>query len=123
MRNILIILHLSCLLFINSQKNHLLNKQNSFKIIEFQANDIKKGVYIMTKKQCPRCKETLLFLNKNKIAFKELKFDITEDRAKVWTLLKQEKNLPKNITFPIIIINGKLTHSHENLTEFLKTVK
>lgn len=77
----------------------------------------------MTKKQCPRCKETLLFLNKNKIAFKELKFDITEDRAKVWTLLKQEKNLPKNITFPIIIINGKLTHSHENLTEFLKTVK
>lgn len=57
------------------------------------------------------------------MAFKELKYDNTEDREKVWVLLKREKKLPKNITFPIVVINGKLTHIHDDFTQFLKTIK
>ncbi|MFI0427027.1 MAG: glutaredoxin domain-containing protein [Flavobacterium sp.] len=122
MKNVLIVFHLSCLLFF-AHHNVVFENIISNPANEFQKEDLKKGIFIMTKKGCPRCKETLLYLNNNKIAFKELKYDNTADRAKVWTLLKQEKNLPKNITFPIVVINGKLTHSHDNLTQFLKTIK
>lgn len=124
MKNILfLIINLFCITCFSQQNPVKKEKETSVPTLKTPATNLNKGVFVMTKKACPRCEETLLYLKKNKIAFTELKYDSAEDRAKIWNLIKNDTTLPKNITFPIIIINGNLSHSHQDLTKFLKTIK
>jgi glutaredoxin len=124
MKNILfLILNLFCVVCFSQQNPTIKKKETSVPAVKIPVTTINKGVFVMTKTACPRCEETLLYLKKNKIVFTQLKYDSAEDRAKIWVLIKEDKSLPKNITFPIIVINGKLSHSHVDLTKFLKTIK
>jgi glutaredoxin len=124
MKNILfLIIHLFCFASFSQQNPTTKKKEITAPAIKIPLANLNKGVFVMTKKACPRCEETVSYLKKNKITFNELKYDSAEDRAKIWNLIKEDKSLPKNITFPIIVINGKVSHSHEDLTKFLKTIK
>jgi len=124
MKNILfLIINLFCITCFAQQNPTNKKKETSVPTVKLPVANLNKGVFVMTKTACPRCEETLLYLKKNKIVFTQLKYDSAEDRAKIWNLIKEDKSLPKNITFPIIVINGKVSHSHEDLTKFLKTIK
>lgn len=124
MKNIVfLIIHLFCITCFSQQNPTTKKKEITAPVLKMPVSNLNKGVFVMTKKACPRCEETLLYLKKNKIAFTELKYESAEDRAKIWNLIKDDKSLPKNITFPIVVLNGKASHSHEDLTKFLKTIK
>lgn len=124
MKNILfLITYLFCISCFSQQNPTVKKKETSAPTLKISASNLNKDIFVMTKKACPRCEETVSYLKENKITFNELKYDSAEDRAKIWNLIKEDKSLPKNITFPIIVSNGKVSHSHEDLTKFLKTIK
>ncbi|MBC5835686.1 hypothetical protein G6N05_13100 [Flavobacterium sp. F372] len=124
MKNIVFLIILLFYIASFSQQNPTVKKkENASPTLKIPVANLNKGVFIMTKKACPRCEESISYFKKNKIVFNELKYDSADDRAKIWNLIKEDKSLPKSITFPIIVINGKVSHSHEDLPKFLKTIK
>ena len=84
--------------------------------------DLSKGIIVFSKDDCPRCNYTLNYLSEKDIPFKLL--DISEpgdNNQLMWKVLR-ENGVTKTITTPMIFVNGKLTHSHEDLKGFLKTL-
>lgn len=123
MKNILFLLFQLICISSFSQQNTTVKKKETIPTVKISNSNLSKGIFVMTKPACPRCAETLLYFKKNKIVYTELLYNNAEDRAKIWNLIKDDKSLPKNITFPILVINGKISYSHEDLTKFLKTIK
>jgi hypothetical protein len=96
MKNILLLLiNLFYITCFSQQNPTSKKKETSAPTIKMPNANLNKGVFVMTKKACPRCEVTLLYLKKNKIVFNELKYDSAEDRAKIWNLIKEDKSLPK----------------------------
>ena len=84
--------------------------------------DLNKGIIIFTKEGCPRCEKTIKYLNTNKIEFTELTITNNQKNNELmWKKINSVK--PIKITFPVIINNEKLTHSHNDLDLFLKNLK
>ena len=87
--------------------------------------DITKGILVFDKTGCPRCHMTTSYLMDNNIDFKLLNVtENTEYQKLMWALLRKNNVSPdtKEILMPVIMINGKLTHTHEDLRTFLKTI-
>lgn len=87
-----------------------------------QTPDFSTELIIFGKDGCPRCAKTLKYLIKNNIDFKYINTNKSEDlNALMWKMLK-DAGAKDNVTMPIIVKNGKLTHSHKNLDEFLTSI-
>ena len=88
------------------------------------SNDLNElnGIIVFSKKGCSRSKKTIDYLNDKKIKHTEL--DITSNKEN-YELMWEKLNLktPTNITFPVIIVNNKPSHSHKDLDLFLKKYK
>lgn len=87
-----------------------------------QATDFSSGLIIFGKDGCPRCNKTLKYLIKNNIDFKYINTSKSIDlNSLMWEMLKEE-GAKDNITMPVIVNKGKLTHTHKNLEEFLTKI-
>jgi len=84
--------------------------------------DCSKGIIVFTKTGCPRCNKTLNYLVDNNIQFKYM--DVVKNQEfndLMWEKL-HDNNVSNEIVMPVIIINGKLSHSHKDLDLFLKKI-
>lgn len=82
--------------------------------------DLSKGVILFSKNGCSRCSWAINYLNENDIKYTNL--NVTENQeyhALMWQKLSENK-VTSAVTMPVVIINGKLTHSHKDLDSFLK---
>lgn len=86
-------------------------------------DDLSKGIVIFTKEGCPRCEKTINYLLEKDYNFKYYNTSAsTEINQLMWKKIEEKKASDK-ITMPVILVNGKLSHSHADLTAFLKTLK
>jgi glutaredoxin len=100
---------------INSKKSETLNS--------FSKIDLSKGVVVFTKTGCSRCNKTVNYLIENNIKYTGLNITENQDiNNLMWQKLSENK-VSNEITMPVIIVNGKLTHSHKDLDTFLKKIK
>ena len=100
-----------------------------------EGDDINTGIVIFDKSDCSRCENATSYLLDNDIDFKWIPLptndqvrtqDMSDNLRSNRRLLSQkmqENGMFGSYTTPVIIIDGKLTHSHSNLTEFLTTIK
>lgn len=88
--------------------------------------DITKGIVVFSKDGCSRCHYTTSYLLDNNIDFKLLNTSENKDHKDLmWILIKEDNPLAgiKNITMPVILINGKLSHSMKDLKLFVADLK
>lgn len=88
--------------------------------------DITKGIVVFSKDGCSRCHYTTSYLLDNNIDFKLLNTSENKDyNHLMWTLIKENNPLAgvKNVTMPVILINGKLSHSMKDLKSFVADLK
>jgi glutaredoxin len=88
--------------------------------------DITKGIVVFSKDGCSRCHYTTSYLLDNNIDFKLLNTSENKDyNHLMWTLIKENNPLAgiKNVTMPVILINGKLSHSMKDLKSFVTDLK
>lgn len=119
----------------NSKKNISYKVNFSYKVIKEEkkpttfenqnySNDLfdLNSIVVFTKKGCSRSKKTIDYLNFNNIKFIELNTTDNKENAEImWKKINPTK--PISITYPVIVINNKLTHSHKDLDLFLKQIK
>ena len=119
----------------NSKKNISYKVNFSYKVIKEEkklttfenqnySNDLfdLNSIVVFTKKGCSRSKKTIDYLNFNNIKFIELNTTDNKENAEImWKKINLTK--PISITYPVIVINNKLTHSHKDLDLFLKQIK
>jgi glutaredoxin len=87
------------------------------------TDDMSKGIYIFTKDGCPRCEITLEHMINKNLSFKYYNTTNNPDKNELmWKKIK-EKRASEKVTMPVVIVNGKLSHSHTDLNAFLKTLK
>ena len=88
---------------------------------------INEGIVIFDNVECNRCNKSTSYMLDNNINFKIVDISPTEANAKnrdfMQKVIKEkDKNLTQYIT-PIFIVNGKMSHSHQDLDAFLKSLK
>lgn len=85
--------------------------------------DFSKGIFIFTKIGCPRCSKVLNYLNDNNIKYTDMETTKNKEfNNLMWQKLRENK-VSNTILMPVIIINGKVTHSHKDLDSFLKKIE
>ncbi len=90
-------------------------KEKTIKSLE----DMKEGIVLFYKDGCPRCNYVTTYMLNNDIGFKLI--DTTSDEKSqvlMWDLLKLEKPELKNVTMPVVLVNGKIAYDIENLKRF-----
>ncbi|MHA7058267.1 glutaredoxin family protein [Aquimarina sp. M1] len=116
----------------NPTKKEMAVKEKALKKNTYKKGDnINKGIVVFDKSDCPRCDRTTSYLLDNNIDFirvqiptntqtKENKApeELKENRL-LLSKKMQENGIFGRYTTPVILVDGKLTHSHENLSEFL----
>lgn len=91
--------------------------------IGLATDDLSKGVVIFTKDGCPRCERTLNHLLKKDSNFKFYNTsESPEMNQLMWKTIK-EKKASEKITMPVVLVNGKLSHSHADLEAFLNSIR
>ncbi len=103
------------------EKIALEKKKNELLLQDFE--DINKGIIVFEKTGCARCTRATSYMLDNNIKFKML--NITSDmksRELMWKLLKDSGHEGR-VTTPVILVNGKLSHSHKDLKGFLEGLK
>ncbi len=81
--------------------------------------EINKGIILFSQDGCPRCSYAVTYLLENDIDFKMV--ETTEDEAKkqaMWEIIRAENPDITEITFPVFLVNGKLSYSIEDLKGF-----
>lgn len=108
-------------------------KETALKKLTFiEGDDINKGIVVFDKDDCSRCDRTTSYLLDNKIPFKRIQIPTAEQRksGKVPAHLKNNLELLWKImgpvgrfTTPVIVVDGVVSHSHEDLIKFLVKLK
>ena len=91
-----------------------------------RAGDLKKGIIVFSIDGCSRCHYTTRYLIDNNIDFKIL--NVTENKDLndlMWTLLREDNPLisGKTILMPVIIVDGKISHTMDDLKGFVSNLK
>jgi len=85
--------------------------------------DLDQGIVVFEKEGCSRCQRSIAYLIDNNYDFKLINTSKNSDgNRKMWQLLKKNGYTSKKITMPVIIVNGKLSASHKDLTQFLNAL-
>ena len=100
-------------------------RKNPYLLKDFSK--INEGIVIFDNVECNRCNKSTSYMLDNNINFKIVDISPTEANAKnrdfMQKVIKEkDKNLTQYIT-PIFIVNGKMSHSHQDLDAFLKSLK
>jgi len=83
-----------------------------------------EGIIVFTQKGCSRCEYTIDFLKQKNITFTEYKIEDESYNNKMWNLIEGSGNgNVERIKMPVIVNNGVVYFSIENLDEFLKNYR
>jgi len=97
-----------------------------FKDPSFELTDgtkINEGIVVFNNTDCSRCNRTTSYLLENDIDFKLIDVsNNTENKNLMRSIVRGSGHKGEYVT-PVILINGELSHSHENLMTFLKNIK
>ena len=97
-------------------------------------DDINTGIVIFDKSDCSRCENATSYLLDQGLEFKWIPLptndqvstndmpDYLRTNRKILIQKLQENGIFGTFTTPVIIVDGVLTHSHANLTQFLTTL-
>jgi glutaredoxin len=87
-----------------------------------KVNDFNQGIIVFGREDCPRCERTIKHLIRNNISFKYINTSKSIDLNTImWKMLK-DSGAKDNITMPVIIVDGELSHSHIKLEEFYQNL-
>jgi glutaredoxin len=93
----------------------------------YDPEDFKKfeqGIVVFSRDGCTRCAYATDYLVQNKVDFTLLNFtQLPEYGAYMWDKLREQGVIGNQVGTPVIMVNGRLSHSHENLKQFVKTLK
>ncbi len=80
-------------------------------------------VSVFTQKGCSRCEYTIKYLKDHKIEYIEYSTEIESNNAKMWSVIEESGNPEvERLTMPVIVVNGEVSFSIENLEEFLNKI-
>lgn len=81
-----------------------------------EINDINKGIIVFSKEGCPRCHFTTTYLLENNIDFIYINTTGNVNPNKLmWKLLKKNNPQLNSVTFPVILVDGKISYNIKNL--------
>lgn len=108
-------------------------KELQEKVFGQKGDDINKGIVVFGKDNCPRCHRTTSYLLDKNIDFKWLQIPSNHQAKAIPTIQKQngellnqmlqENDFTGSFTLPVVMVDGKLSHSHQDLEKFLKTLQ
>jgi len=80
-------------------------------------------ILVFTQVGCSRCEYTIESFKKNKINFIEYKTEDEANNDKMWDVISEsDKPDVEKITMPVIVYNGKVYYSIENLEALIKKI-
>ena len=84
---------------------------------------INDGIVIFDDIECARCSYATNYLMEKNVDFKIVNISNNKDNLKLmWKTIK-EKGQNMHVKTPVIIVNGKLSHSHADLKNFLEGLR
>lgn len=100
-----------------------LKKQRLESKVLKNVGDISKGIVVFSKDGCTRCAFATSYLVDNDIDFKMLNITENEEYNKLMWQKLRENGTANNVTMPVILVNGKISHSHKDLQSYITTLK
>jgi len=80
-----------------------------------------EAIIVYTMKGCSRCEFTINYLKEHNIKYTEFPTEIESNNSAMWSAIeKSGKPGVDKITMPVIINNGEVYFSIENLDDFVK---
>ncbi|MEM6517585.1 MAG: glutaredoxin domain-containing protein [Bacteroidota bacterium] len=80
-----------------------------------------QGIVVFSRDGCTRCNYATNYLIKKNVDFTLLNFTQNPAHGQyMWDKLKEQGVTSKQVRTPIIMVDGVLSHSHENLSQFVK---
>jgi glutaredoxin len=88
------------------------------------VGDYKKGIVVFSKDGCPRCHYTTSYMLDNNIDFRMINTTIDDKQSKLMLdILRMENPNISTFTFPVVIIDGKVSYSIDDLKGFVSKIK
>ncbi|MEM8998967.1 MAG: glutaredoxin domain-containing protein [Bacteroidota bacterium] len=82
------------------------------------------GIVVFSIDGCSRCTYATDYLNRNKVDFTLLNFSQNPVYGEyMWDKLRAQGYFSKRVQTPVIMVNGEISHSHDNLKQFVKKLK
>ena len=97
-----------------------ITNENPSKITNTTTEDLSKGIFVFAKDGCSRCGMTIKFLEENNIKHKVFHISKNKESNELMWAKLVAINFSGKITMPVLLINNKLSHSHKDLSSFLK---
>ena len=95
--------------------------QTDFTVNEVKVND---GIVIFDKTNCGRCQKVKAYLDAEKIPYQRLNItDVPMNKKLMWDMLKLNGFQGREIKTPVMLVNGEISHSHQDLMDFLQNLK
>lgn len=96
------------------------NEQRLRALLVDSDAELNNGIVVFNKEGCPRCAYSTNYLLEQNIPFRMLNTVENPDNNKLmWDYLKANGVAKGTVTMPVILVDGKLTHSHKDLLAFL----
>ena len=91
---------------------------------ETEFKKYETGIVVFSKDGCSRCSYATDYLSRNKVDFTLLNFSKNPVFGEyMWDKLAAQGHLGNQIRTPVIMGNGEISHSHENLKQFVKDLR
>ncbi|HET8886366.1 MAG TPA: hypothetical protein VFM70_08475 [Salinimicrobium sp.] len=85
--------------------------------------DLKEGIVVFYKEECPRCQFLLAYLIENHIDFQAMDLENRRNKKFMYKLLQNSGVYEKKVLTPIVVVDEQISFSHEDLEEFAATLK
>ncbi len=94
------------------------------KMVELtDVSAINEGIVVFNRDSCGRCHLTTNYLIEKGIDFRIINIQDNEDNRKLMGKVLAENGMSGKVLTPVIVVNGDVSHSHEDLKKFLKTLE
>lgn len=85
--------------------------------------NIDEGIVVFNKPGCPRCAFLVGYLMENDIDFQLLDLDDRKVKKFMYKLLEDSGVYEKRVMTPIVVVNQKISYSHQDLEGFAEELK
>lgn len=85
--------------------------------------DIHNGIIVFNKKGCSRCQFLVNYLMDNEIDFQLMDLGVDTNKEFMYGLLEDSGVYKKKVMTPIVVVDDKISYSHENLEQFALGLK
>ncbi|MBT8266565.1 MAG: hypothetical protein KJO41_06305 [Bacteroidia bacterium] len=105
----------------SEEKTKKLKEKNAHLLEDYTK--INEGIVIFDDTECTRCSFATNFMMENNIDFKIVDISKNEENLKLMWKTIREKGLSLKVKTPVIMVNGEVSHSHNDLQQFLEGLK